>query len=270
MSGRGNPDNLRTFLNSVDGRPFIRADIRDTKGSVPREAGAFMLISGDRLFGTIGGGALELEAIETARRILAGEVSPDTITDFGLGPESGQCCGGRVTVGYRVLGPDDHAQLISEAQMAADACPEVWLFGGGHVGRALASALLLLPVQVHVVETRLDELDQTPQGAARHLSAVPESLVPIIAPRGAAIILTHDHALDFLIVTQALERDDLAFIGMIGSQTKRARFTHQWHREGRDPAWLARLTCPIGHKIADKRPAVIAAMVAADVMASFA
>ena len=126
---------LRTFLKAVDGHGFIRADIRDTKGSAPREAGAFMLISGDRFYGTIGGGALELEAISTARRILAGEASPDTITDFGLGPESGQCCGGRVTVGYRVLGPDDHVALMAEAQMAADAFPEVWLFGGGHVGR---------------------------------------------------------------------------------------------------------------------------------------
>jgi xanthine dehydrogenase accessory factor len=62
-----------------------------------------------------------------------------------------------------------------EAEDARD--PEVWLFGGGHVGRALAAALLLLPVKVHVAETRADELDLTPMGAERHLTALPESLV---------------------------------------------------------------------------------------------
>jgi xanthine dehydrogenase accessory factor len=138
--------------------------------------------------------------------------------------------------------------------------PEVWLFGGGHVGRALTRALLLLPVKVHVAETRADELDLTPEGATRHLSALPESLVAGIAPGSVIIVLTHDHALDFLIVSAALARDDLAQVGMIGSDTKRATFEHQLSAKAATRIAF-KLICPIGRKIADKRPEAIAATV---------
>jgi xanthine dehydrogenase accessory factor len=57
-----------------------------------------------------------------------------------------------------------------------------------------------------------------------------------IAPGSVIIVLTHDHALDFLIVSAALARDDLAQVGMIGSDTKRATFEHQFIREGGDKA----------------------------------
>jgi xanthine dehydrogenase accessory factor len=128
----------------------------------------------------------------------------------------------------------------------------------------------LLPVKVHVAETRADELDLTPMGAERHLTALPESLVAGLAPGSAVIVLTHDHALDFLIVSAALKRDDLAQVGMIGSDTKRATFEHQFVREGGDKAQLSKLICPIGRKIADKRPEVIAATVTADIIAALA
>jgi xanthine dehydrogenase accessory factor len=107
-------------------------------------------------------------------------------------------------------------------------------------------------------------------GAERHLTALPESLVAGLAPGSAVIVLTHDHALDFLIVSAALKRDDLAQVGMIGSDTKRATFEHQFIREGGDKAQLSKLICPIGRKIADKRPEVIAATVTADIIAALA
>jgi xanthine dehydrogenase accessory factor len=91
-----------------------------------------------------------------------------------------------------------------------------------------------------------------------------------IAPGSVIIVLTHDHALDFLIVSAALARDDLAQVGMIGSDTKRATFAHQYVREGGDRDRLSKLICPIGRKIADKRPEVIAATVAAEIIAALA
>ncbi|OCW55554.1 xanthine dehydrogenase accessory protein XdhC [Hoeflea olei] len=256
------------FVGAAGASGFVRVRVVEAKGSTPRDTDAWMLVAETGAFGTIGGGRLELEAIDQARRILAGAAAENLA--LPLGPAIGQCCGGHVTLSFEVIPPArfDEIRAQAEAEDARD--PEVWLFGGGHVGRALAAALLLLPVKVHVVETRADELDRTPEGAIRHLAAMPESLVTTIAPGGAAVVLTHDHALDFLIVTAALQRDDLAQVGMIGSATKRATFEHQFLREGGDRNRLSGLTCPIGRKIADKRPEMIAVTVAADIAAALA
>ncbi len=259
---------FRDFAANSGEPGFVLIRVVEAKGSTPRNTDAWMLVSRTSAFGTIGGGRLELEAIEKAREILAGAAAEPLA--LPLGPAIGQCCGGHVTLSFELIPPVRFGEIeaMVEAEDASD--PEVWLFGGGHVGRALTRALLLLPVKVHVAETRADELELTPEGAKRHLTPLPESLVADIAPGSAVIVLTHDHALDFLIVSAALARDDLAQVGMIGSDTKRATFEHQFIREGGDKAQLSKLVCPIGRKIADKRPEVIAATVAADIIAALA
>lgn len=263
---RGRLAAFRRFAAKAGEDGFVLVRVSVAKGSTPREQGALMAVSRADSFGTIGGGRLELDAIDHAREILDGvEVTPLALP---LGPAIGQCCGGHVTLDFEQVSEQqsDHvAQQIAEEDRAD---PEVWLFGGGHVARALVQALALLPVRTHVVETRADELARTPEGAERHLTPLPESLVDGIAAGSAVIVLTHDHALDFLIVSASLGREDLAEIGMIGSDTKRATFSSQYLKAGGDPARLSRLTCPIGTKIADKRPAVIAATVAAELMAA--
>ncbi|MGJ8571846.1 MAG: xanthine dehydrogenase accessory protein XdhC [Hoeflea sp.] len=261
-------DAYRDFAAHSGASAFVLIRVIEAKGSTPRDNDAWMLVSKTAGLGTIGGGRLELEAIDRARAVLAGgSAEPMALP---LGPAIGQCCGGHVTLSFEVIPPARFGEIeaMVKAEDASD--PDVWLFGGGHVGRALASALLLLPVRVHVVETRQDELGLTPEGAEQHLTALPESLVSSIAPGSAVIVLTHDHALDFLIVSAALARDDLAQVGMIGSDTKRATFGHQYVREGGDKSRLPKLICPIGRKIADKRPEVIAATVAADIIAALA
>ncbi len=81
------------------------------------------------------------------------------------------------------------------------------------------------------------------------------------------MVLTHEHSLDFLIVAEALKRDDAAYVGMIGSATKRARYHRYFKAEGGDPALLSRLVCPIGgDSVHDKRPEVIAALTAAELL----
>lgn len=256
------------FVDEAGASGFVLVRVVEAKGSTPRNQDAWMLVSKQGFFGTIGGGRLELEAIEKARGILDGAAASDLA--LPLGPAIGQCCGGHVTLSFDIIPParfDEIAAMV-EAEDAAD--PQVWLFGGGHVGRALTRALLLLPVKVHVAETRADELALTPEGAAQHLTPLPESLVSGIAPGSVVIVLTHDHALDFLIVSAALARDDLAQVGMIGSDTKRATFSHQYVREGGDRDRLSKLVCPIGRKISDKRPEVIAATVAAEIISALA
>jgi xanthine dehydrogenase accessory factor len=99
------------------------------------------------------------------------------------------------------------------------------------------------------------------------LTAMPEAVVRD-APAGSSfVILTHDHALDFLIAAEALQRPDAPYVGMIGSQSKRARFASWFKGEGYDPQLLNRLVMPIGAAgLGDKRPEVIAALAAAEIM----
>lgn len=257
---------FRNFRISEGSGKAVLVRLRNAKGSTPREQGAFMVVSPTNFFGTIGGGRLEHEAIEAARSILKGAGA--SRLELPLGPETGQCCGGHAELDFELLTSADLSAIERMLEAEAVSYPEVWLFGGGHVGRALARALSLLPVRIHVVESRADELERAQGKVHEHLSAVPESLVAEARPGSAVVVATHDHGMDFLIVSAALQRDDLAYVGMVGSQTKRAVFTRRFLEEQGAPARLERLSCPIGLKIPDKRPEVIAAMAAAEVMAA--
>lgn len=254
---------LEAFLAVRPELALVR--VREAKGSTPREAGTWMLVGQDAIFGTIGGGQLEFMAIEQARALIAGEDAKAEL-DVPLGPEIGQCCGGRVGLDIALLDRPRRRALIEEMATLEAARPSVFLFGGGHVGVALAGALCLMPVKVTVVETRQEALQGLPDGVERRLLAMPEEAVRTAPPGSAFVVLTHDHALDFLIAGEALRRNDAAYVGMIGSRTKRATFASWFARNGGDAALLERLHSPIGGEgVRDKRPAVIATLAAAEI-----
>jgi xanthine dehydrogenase accessory factor len=209
--------------------------------------------------------------VATRRPITEAHIEVDetcATLDVPLGPEIGQCCGGRVEVRIRPLDAALEAELVRKAETEEAHLPHVYVFGGGHVGQALASALALLPIHAVVVETRAEALEGMPETVETRLTPMPEAVVRE-APAGAAFaILTHDHALDFLIVAEALRRDDAAYVGMIGSKTKKATF-RSWFLKSADgsEAEFARLVSPIGgDAVKDKRPPVIAALAAAEIM----
>ncbi|WP_163267518.1 xanthine dehydrogenase accessory protein XdhC [Chelativorans alearense] len=255
---------LTAFLDAAPDTAIV--EVREAKGSTPRETGAWMLVSPDGIFGTIGGGQLEFLAIAKARELIAENVASGAL-DIPLGPEIGQCCGGRVALDIRIAGRKERTELLKRAGDEDAGRPHVYLFGGGHVGHALAKALALLPVRAVVVETRAEALADMPEEVEKRLTAVPEEAVRE-APAGSAfVVLTHDHALDFLIVSEALSREDAAYVGMIGSKTKKATFKSWYLKNGGEEDRLSRLVTPIGGgDVRDKRPAVIAAMAAAEVM----
>ncbi|TCV74490.1 molybdenum cofactor sulfurylase [Neorhizobium sp. R1-B] len=247
----------------------VLVEIAQAKGSTPREAGTFMLVAEKAIWGTIGGGQFEYMAIDNARAMLGG--GGESVMDIPLGPEIGQCCGGRTRLAFTPMSQALADALEARMRGKLEQRPSVFIFGAGHVGQALASALAPLPFAVTVVETRPEALEDLPAGTETHLTAMPETLVKKIPAGGAAIILTHDHALDFLIAKEALSRPDLAYVGMIGSLTKRATFSHWLKREGGNEAMLSHLILPIGgNAVKDKRPAVIAAMVAAELLETHA
>ena len=196
----------------------------------------------------------------------------ETRLDIPLGPEIGQCCGGRVEVLVRPVDAALAAELVAAAEADEARLPHLYIFGGGHVGKALSAAVALLPVHAMVVETRAEELEGIAAGVERRLTPVPEEAVRT-APAGSAFaILTHDHALDFLIVAEALKRGDAAYVGMIGSKTKKATFKSWFLKTaGGSEAEFSHLVSPIGgDAVKDKRPAVIAALAAAEMMSALA
>ncbi|MEM7069501.1 MAG: xanthine dehydrogenase accessory protein XdhC [Pseudomonadota bacterium] len=261
---RSNHD-IRKFLTG--NKDIARIEIVAVKGSTPRESGTWMLVSEAEIFRTIGGGELENMAIDKARSTIK-QASAETLEiKIPLGPEIGQCCGGAVELKIEVLdqaGIDACVRLVDREMTAL---PHVYVFGAGHVGNALCHALSLLPVHPILVDTRSKELENAPSNITTRNVAMPEAEVRS-APAGSAfIILTHDHALDFLIAREALARADAFYVGMIGSKTKRATFNKWLTRENAKAADIRKLICPIGTaSIDDKRPEVIAVFAAAEII----
>ncbi|SFV29515.1 xanthine dehydrogenase accessory factor [Devosia crocina] len=255
---------LETFLAA--NADVIVCTLTSVRGSSPREEGALMLVAPDEIWGTIGGGALEYMVIDHARRLIASGRAEEAM-DVPLGPEIGQCCGGRVTVRLRYADVAARGEVTTLAMAEEEAAPHVYVFGAGHVGRVLAKILSLLPVRVEVIDTRQEELDLLDGGISHRRVAMPEAVVRTAPPGSAFAIMTHDHALDFLIASEALARTDCAYTGMVGSRTKRAKFASWFLEQGGDRAALERLVLPIGAQgLGDKRPSVIAALAAAEIM----
>jgi len=254
----------------AEGRPAVLVTVAEARGSTPREAGAAMLVSRDAAAGTVGGGRLELEAIGAARALLD-RGGPAAALDLPLGPAIGQCCGGHVVLRLALADGDTVNALAAAERAAAASFPAVLLFGAGHVGRALARALAPLPLRLAWIDGRAHEFPAAlPDGVERVVTDSPLDRLAG-APAGAGcLILTHSHQLDFELAEAALRRGDLSYAGLIGSATKRARFERWYRARGGDPARLAFLACPIGAGIgattADKRPEVIAALAAAELM----
>jgi len=258
-------EDIRDFLRREPG--CVLVEVTGTAGSTPRDTDAWMLVAADCLFGTVGGGQLEYMAMDHARRALRQGV-PAEAMNIPLGPEIGQCCGGRVGLSFTAMNADLATLLITRNDREMAERPHVYVFGAGHVGDALAMALSLAPVRTVLVDTREEELSASKvEGIETCLTAMPEAVVRD-APAGSSfVILTHDHALDFLIAAEALCRDDAAYVGMIGSKTKRATFKNWLSREIGQPELFNRLICPIGGTaVKDKRPAVIAALAAAEIV----
>jgi len=254
---------FNNFLNY--NKRVIQASIVRTIGSSPRNSDTEMFISESDTLGTIGGGQLEYLVINHSKKMIAENIKKD-ILKISLGPEIGQCCGGKVEVSLLEMYEKDKCLALNRFNKKDKNLPHVYVMGAGHVGRALALQLQHLPVRCVLIDSRVDELAKCSADVETRLSAIPEEDIKS-APRGSAyVILTHDHALDFILCGAALDRHDAKYVGMIGSKTKRVKFK-KWYQVNYDNNLIRDFTCPIGNvKNQDKRPSIIASFVAAEVI----
>ena len=244
--------------------------ITQARGSTPRDTGTCMLVTATCTQGTIGGGEAERLAVEAARNMLA-DGGDETVLSLPLGPEIGQCCGGHLALEITRASRAMLEEIAAREAASAAQAPLVMIYGAGHVGRALAQALALLPLRVKLVDSRAAEFAGLVAPGVEQVCTDSVVAQAEAAPPGAAhVILTHSHALDSLVAAALLERADFAYLGIIGSKTKRAVFERAFMELGMAPAQIARIICPIGGThVRDKRPAVIAALVAAELLGVF-
>lgn len=259
------------FLAQLRLQGAVWVTVRSHRGSVPREAGAWMAVFAQNQVGTIGGGHLEWQALREARHRLAGQSGEPTLR-FALGPSLGQCCGGEVVLGFETASAADIPRLQAWFSQARLGLPPVALFGGGHVGRALAHIVASLPVQLRWIDSR-DEIFPNPlpvQVQTEHSDPV-QAAVAELATGSLVVIMSFSHAEDLEVVAACLTRQraraDLPFIGLIGSKSKWAAFRHRLEARGFTAQELAQVTCPIGLPgIPGKAPEVIAVAVAAQLL----
>ena len=144
----------------------------------------------------------------------------------------------------------------------------VLLFGAGHVGRALVLALAPLPFAARWIDGRPDQFPQyVPQNVVTVCTDDATRELAEASRDALVVIMTHSHPLDFDITAAALQQGTFDFVGLIGSETKRARFVSFAQQLGLSSREIDRLTCPIGiPQIKGKEPAVIAAGIAVQLL----
>jgi xanthine dehydrogenase accessory factor len=258
-----------------------------TEGSAPRDAGARMVVTPEGFFGTIGGGTLEWRAIAAAQAQLAGGHS-FKLTSHALGPDLGQCCGGRVQLATEVFDLSAMSDVRSLAEREATGPfttkgrivssdhvehfgqrdRRLYLFGAGHVGRALVLAMAQLPFEILWIDPRPAAFPGVAPANVRSVVAANPVKDMNDPPSGSfTLVMTHSHALDLAVTEAALRDNRFAYVGLIGSSSKRARFEHRLRAGGIEAARIASLVCPIGIAgIESKEPAVIAAATAAQLL----
>lgn len=257
--------------------PFVVIVVESAQGSTPREAGATMVVTAATAAGTIGGGRLEWDAIAAARDMIADQGNSRTKTvvrrlDVSLGPAIGQCCGGRVVLSLTMGDQAALEWLMSAESRGAATRRSVYIYGAGHVGRALALALAPLPFRVVLADVREEELGQVSDDRIERVLASSLSDLVAAAPDGAAhVVMTHSHALDSVIAAAVLDQNRYGYLGLIGSQTKKVLFFKAFREMGIAENLLSSVRCPIGgDNVRDKRPAVIAALAAAEIVTALA
>lgn len=256
------------LLQHLQHAPAVLVTVQSTQGSVPRGPGTWMAVLADQLLGTIGGGNLEFHAMAEARGRLAGALGADVVR-YPLGPSLGQCCGGVVHLRFELLTLADSDRLRVDLSVAY---PPVALFGGGHVGHALAQVLARLPFSLTWIDSRdgIFPADVPATVRCEHSDPVHQA-VQHITPGSQVLVMSFSHAEDLDIVVACLQRQrsqgDLPFLGLIGSQTKWASFSRRLAARGFSEDERAHVTCPIGVPgIHGKEPDVIAIAVAAQLL----
>ena len=242
------------------GIPAALATIVGTRGSTPGRTSMRLLVQEDGTFlGTVGGGCLEAEVYEVAKQVIADE-QPRTLT-FRLtekdSPDSGLMCGGEVTIFVEPV-----------------TTPALWIFGGGHVSKALCQVAALAGFRVTVADDRATFASpgRFPEASEVVVADLQEAVdrMPIRA-NSYGVIVTRGHREDGLVLEALARRfqrgEQLRFLGMIGSRTKQAVLFRHLRELAVPDAFLASVRTPMGMWIGARSHEEIAVSVVGELIA---
>ena len=276
----------------------------DHEGSTPGRKGFKMAVAADgRLFGSIGGGAVEYDLVEAVKVGLRSGGLQQNLQRLLHDPEAaaaatGMICGGSQTV-LTFPCTREHLGTVQQIREALDrgrsgwlrisgnslswnhedsAAPlyEEWLgnpdtvyiIGGGHVGQALTRVLALLGMRIVLIDDRPDLDLHAIKPLLHEVILSPfDRILPHIVPgeHSYAAIMTPSHRADEVALRQLLQIP-LRYLGMMASRAKAAQVLASLRAEGVAETALQKVFTPIGLSIASHTPAEIAVSIAAEII----
>ncbi len=232
----------------ADGVPAALCTVIGVDGSAPRDRSARMLVYAEgEIVGTIGGGNWEHQVIDAAIQAIA-QNKPRRFAAH-LTRDLGMCCGGAMEVFIEPLELTDSLHL----------------FGAGHVGQPLAALARDLGFDVRVYDERDEWLTPERFPGVERVLTDPRRVVPTLADRDYVVIVTHSHQLDQDLLLATIEQP-YAYLGMIGSRAKVAKFFVRLRAAGLDEALFSRVCAPVGLDIGAETPEEIAVAIAAELI----
>lgn len=238
------------------GTDLVVVTVAATRGSVPGEAGAKMIVTRDGLLsGTVGGGRIEARALTEAAELLDSPGEITRLACWNLQKDIGMTCGGEMTMLFERITAKPPWHIV--------------IFGAGHVVQALVPVLLPLACRIDVIDTRTDWLLRLPQAKNIATHPVPafEQGVDLVTGRSFVLSITKGHASDVPVLREMLSRHpEIPFLGVIGSASKRAALLRDLREAGIADDLLEKITCPLGLPIGGNDPHEIAISIAAQLL----
>ena len=239
-----------------EGTDYVIATVLTTSGSTPRVSGTKMVITGENIYATLGGGHLEFKVIEKARELLSTGQTNQTFEQFQLAANLGQCCGGAVVILFETM--------ISQSMLLD-------VYGAGHVAQALIPILAQLPIKIRWIDSRSDVFpQQIPDNVQKIVDEEPAQQALLAKANSVFLILTHNHQLDFDLTETIIKRGDALWLGVIGSETKAKRFRHRLKHKEFNQLQIDTMICPVGlEQVSGKLPMEVAVAISGQLIALY-
>ena len=226
---------------------LVKAKVMNALGSTPNKINDFMLIAENDIFGTIGGGTLEFQVINEAKKMLINNNKENSLK-IPLGPGIGQCCGGFVEI--KLTAHLNFKNAIKNEIFDESNKLDLYIFGAGHIGQSLITKTKFLNFNTYLIDSREMFLKQNNLKHVNYLlSSRPWEIVNHLNKKSMYVIVTHSHDFDFKIANEILKINNFYYLGLIGSDTKRNKFYKRLEKIGHKKQLINQLECPIGASI---------------------
>lgn len=226
---------------------LVKAKVSNALGSTPNKVNDYMLIAENDIFGTIGGGTLEFQVINEAKKLLLTNKEKNKLK-VPLGPGIGQCCGGFVEI--ELTKYSNFKNAIKNEKFDESKKLDLYIFGAGHIGQSLIHKTEFLNFNTYLIDSREEFLSQNNFKHINYLlSKKPWEITRRLKGNSIYVIVTHSHDYDFKIINEILKDNNFGYIGLIGSVTKRNKFYKRLEKLGHKKEIINKIECPIGSTI---------------------